>query len=111
MSASAFTFEHFYHGQLLEGGRLQGDYRLLASSPGVKSDHVAEALLEARIPPLEGKGAWALVRGVNIPFLLVQSQPGMRHYIFITVDALRAFGGNLKAMMVLVEPQIKTFDD
>jgi hypothetical protein len=110
VSASAFSFEHFYHGQLFQGGRLQGDYRLLASSSGIKSDHVAQALLEAPIPPLEGKGAWALVRGVNIPFLLVQSQPGMRHYIFITVDALRALGGNLKAMLAMVEPQIRTFE-
>lgn len=110
MSVSAFSLEHFYHGQILQGGRLQGDYRLLASSSGVKSDHVAEALHEARIPPLEGSGAWALVRGVNIPFMLVQSQPGMRHYTFITVDALRALGGNLKVMRALVEPEIRTFE-
>lgn len=110
MSVSAFTLEHFYHGQLAHGGVLQGDLRLLAASSGVKSDHVAEALMEAHIPPLEGTGAWALVRGVNIPFLLVQSQPGIRHYIFITGDALRALGGNLKAMLTLVEPQIQTFE-
>jgi hypothetical protein len=109
VSAATFSFEHFYHGQLLQGSTLQGEARLLASSPGIRSEHVAEALSAASIPPDEGFGAWALVRGRSIPFLLVQSQPGVRHYILITVEALRALGGNLKALLTLVEPQIKTF--
>ncbi|HLU11724.1 MAG TPA: hypothetical protein VK003_18765, partial [Oceanobacillus sp.] len=110
MSAVAFLFEHFYHGQLLQGGTLQGEPRLLALSPGVRNEQVAAALQEAPIPPQSGMGAWALVRGKTIPFLLVQSQPGMRHYILVTVDALRALGGNHKALLDLVEPEIKKFE-
>jgi hypothetical protein len=110
VSVPAFSFEHFYHGQLLQGGVLQGEPRLLALSAGVRNEHVAEALQEAHIPPQPGEGAWALVRGKNIPFLLVQSQPGLRHYVLITVDALRALGGNLKAMLALAEPQSRTFE-
>jgi hypothetical protein len=110
VSAVAFLFEHFYHGQLLQGGTLQGDARLLALSPGVRNEQVAAALIEAPIPSQPGMGAWALVRGKTIPFLLVQSQPGMRHYIVVPVDTLRALGGNLKALLELVEPEIKKFD-
>lgn len=109
MSAATFSFEHFYYGQLLQGSSLQGESRLLAASPGIRPEHVTEALAVASIPPLEGIGAWALVRGDTIPFLLVQSQPGIRHYILITVDALRALGGNLKKLLVLAEPKIRTF--
>lgn len=109
MAASTFSFEHFYYGQLLQGSALQGDSRLLAASSGIRPEQVAEAVQQATIPPQDGMGTWALVRGRSIPFLLVQSQPGIRHYILITVEELRALGGNLKVLTVLAEPQIKTF--
>ncbi len=117
LSPATYALEHFYYGQLFYQGKPQGELQLLASSPGVTPDHVAEALQEARIPPMPGvpSNTWALVRGRTIPFLMVQAQVGsrgqaMRHIILIPVDVLRSFGGNLQALSKLIDPQMPIYE-
>ena len=117
LSQTTYALEHFYYGQLFYQGKPQGDLRLLASSLGVKTSHVEEAAQEASIPPMSGvpTGSWALVRGQSIPFLLVQAQIGsrgqaMRHIVLVPVDVLRLLGGNLKALVKLVEGQMPVYE-
>ena len=117
LSPTTYVLEHFYYGQLFYQGKPQGELQLLASSPGVTTAHVAEALQEASIPPMSGASAtsWALVRGQSIPFLLVQAQLGsrgqaMRHIVLLPVEILRALGGNLKALGQLIEPQMPVYE-
>lgn len=118
MSATSYVLEHFYYGQFVRDDQPYGDLRLLAASPGIKSEQVAEAVRLALLPPLPGaaRGAWALVRGRQaVPFVLVQSQLGaagqsMLHFIIAQPDMLRAVGGNLRALMRLVEDQLPTYD-
>ncbi|MCK6579699.1 MAG: hypothetical protein L6Q98_16520 [Anaerolineae bacterium] len=109
--------EHFYYGQLFYQGRPQGELQLLASSPGVSSEQVEEALNASRIPPMPGvpNGSWALVRGKSLPFLLAQAQIGskgqsMRHVILMSPEGLRGLGGNLTALSRLVEGQMPTYE-
>ena len=52
LSSAGYALEHFYYGQLFYQGKPHGELRLLASSPGVKTEHAAEAINEARLPPL-----------------------------------------------------------
>ncbi|MEP7291018.1 MAG: hypothetical protein ABI835_04510 [Chloroflexota bacterium] len=117
LSQTTYALEHFYYGQLFYQGKPQGDLRLLASSLNVKTSHVEEATQEASIPPMSGvaNGSWALVRGRSIPFVLVQAQIGirgqaMRHIVLVPVDVLRLLGGNLKALMKLVETQMPVYE-
>ena len=117
LSQATYALEHFYYGQLFYQGKPQGELRLLASSPGVKPEHVTEAMQEARVPPMPGAstGSWALVRGQTIPFLMVQAQIGsrgqaMRHIVLVPVDVLRSLGGNLKALTKLVEVQMPVYE-
>lgn len=107
MSSVNYALEHFYYGQL--AGR--SDLQLLASSPGVHPDQIAEAIKLALIPPLAGtpNGSWSLVRGKNaLTFVLAQSQINANgqttlHYIITPPDVLRSVGGNLKMLLPLVE--------
>jgi len=107
-----YVLEHFYYGQL----NAQGELRLLAASPGVKTGHVSEAMHEARLPQLNGtpKGALALVRGKTIPFILVQAMPtsssqALRHFVLLPVDVMRSLGGNLSALLTLVHDEAPPF--
>lgn len=109
--------EHFYYGQLVAGGRLSGEARLLASSPGVRAEQVVEALQVARLPAPDEPpvGAFALLRGAPTPFFIVQSarptgESASRHVVIIPPDALRALGGNLKALMSFVQPIMPLFE-
>ena len=72
-SQTTYALEHFYYGQIFYQGKAQGDLRLLASSQGIKTAHVEEANQNANIPAMSSTptGSWALVRGENVPFLLV----------------------------------------
>ena len=117
LSPASHALEHFYYGQLFYQGKPQGELQLLASSPGVTPDHVAEALQEARIPPMPGASAtaWGLLRTPTIPFLMVQSQVGsrrqaMRHIILLPAEVLRSLGGNLQALSQLIEPEMPIFE-
>lgn len=116
LSQSTYPLEHFYYGQLFYQGKPQGELRLLASSPGVKNAHVEEATQQANIPAMSGSptGSWALVRGDLTPFLLVQSQLGgngqaMRHIVLMPVEVLRSLGGNLSALLKLIETQMPAY--
>ena len=117
LSPASHALEHFYYGQLFYQGKPQGELQLLASSPGVTSEHVAEALQEARIPPMSGASltAWGLLRTPTIPFVMVQSQVGsrrqaMRHIILLPAEVLRSLGGNLQALRQLIEPEMPIFE-
>lgn len=119
MAAANYELEHFYYGQLVQEGKPDGELRLLASSSGVKSEHVAEAVKQALLPPLLGapRGAWALVRGKqHVPFVLVQSALGeagqsILHYVIAPPEMLRAMGGNLMALMRVVEDQLPVYTE
>lgn len=117
LTQANYALEHFYYGQLFYQGKPQGELRLLASSPGVRQEHVSEAMQEARVPPMPNvsTGSWALVRGKSIPFLMAQAQIGsrgqaMRHVILIPIDVLRSLGGNLNVLTKLVEAQMPVFE-
>ncbi len=117
MTAEKYVLEHFYYGQFARNGKPEGDLRVLATSPGLKMDEAAEIARGALLPPLKGTpdGAWAVVRGKKAPFLLIQSQAGtagqaMTHYVLMPSEALRTLGGNLDALMTLVEQQMPTYD-
>lgn len=112
-----FVIEHFYYGQLVTGGRLGGDPRLLASSPGVRPDQVVEALQAARLPaPPDGSGsAFGLMHGSSTPFFLVQAAKtagphAVRHVLIVPPDALRALAGNLKPLTAFVQPLMPLFE-
>lgn len=117
MSQATYALEHFYYGQLFYQGKPQGDLRLLASSPGVKTEHVNEATQDGSTPPVPGNptGSWALLRGQTISFMLIQAQVGnhgqaMRHIVLVPTDVLRSLGGNLKALSKLMEMQMPAYE-
>ncbi len=117
LSQATYALEHFYYGQLFYQGKPQGDLRLLASSPGVKTEHVAEAAQDASIPPVPGNptGSWALLRGQSASFMLIQAQVGnhgqaARHIVLVPTDVLRSLGGNLKALSKLLETQMPVYE-
>lgn len=116
MSSVNYALEHFYYGQLAD--KPQGELQLLAASPGVQPDQIAEVIKQALIPPSveSPTGSWALIRGKkSFPFVLAQSQlsptgqPTL-HYILLNPDVLRAVGGNLRSLMGLVENPMPSFD-
>ncbi len=112
-AATFFTLEHFYFGQREPGGERQ----LLAASPDVLKEHIAEAVRYASIPPLPGvpTGSWSLVRGKKeLAFVLVQAQQRddervLEHYVLFPADTLRTLAGNLQALVKLVESQMPDF--
>jgi hypothetical protein len=118
LAVANYVLEHFYYGQFVRDGKPEGELRLLASSAGVQPEQVAEAVQQALVPPLVGSpnGSWALVRGKKIiPFIMVQSQLGsagqsVLHFVLMPVDVLRAMGGNLKAMMSLVQTDMPAYE-
>lgn len=117
MTAAGYELEHFYYGQFVREGKPDGDLRLLATSPGLTQDWVQEALATATIPPQASSpvGSWALVRGKTIPFVMVQSQlteqgAAMLHFILIPVEVQRGLGGNIRALMSLLQPKMPIFD-
>lgn len=117
VTSTKFLLEHFYYGQLVHHGKPAGDPRLLAKSGGITDEHVAVATKQAALPPLVGipQGAWAVVRGKQIPFLMIQSAQGsagewMRHYIVMPGEVLRTMGGNLKALLALVDNPMPVYE-
>ncbi|MEO8607272.1 MAG: hypothetical protein ABI690_05290 [Chloroflexota bacterium] len=118
MSAVNYALEHFYYGQLVKNGSPESELQLLAKSPGVRGDEIAEAINVALLPPLAGSpaGSWALVRGRKaVAFAVVQSSLGlagqsMLHYVLTPPDVLRAMGGNLKALTRLVQDDMPVFE-
>ena len=118
MAAVNYALEHFYYGQLAKDGKVEGDLQLLAQSRGVGADQIAEAIKAALLPPLAGSptGSWALVRGRNaISFAVVQSSVGaaggsILHYVLTPPDVLRATGGDLKALMRLLQDEMPVFE-
>ncbi len=118
LAVANYVLEHFYYGQFVRDGKPEGELRLLAQSSGVQAEQVAEAVQQALVPPLveSPTGSWALVRGKKtIPFIIVQSQLGaagqsVLHFVLMPVDVLRAMGGNLKAMMSLVQTDMPAYD-
>jgi hypothetical protein len=117
VSTPILTLEHFYYGQLVAGGRLSGEPRLLASSPGVRAEQVVEALQVARVPApaVPAVGAFALVRGAATPFFIVQAaqtagDQAARHVLIVPPDVLRALSGNLKALTSFVQPIMPLFE-
>lgn len=116
-TSELFNLEHFYFGQVVRGGKPEGELRVLAATPGIKDETAAEVANQALIPPFKGvpDGSWALVRGKKVPFIMAQSQLGeagqsIIHFMLMPPEVLRALGGNLDAMMKLVEPQMPVFD-
>ena len=112
-----FSVEHFYYGQLVTGGRLIGDPRLLAASPGVRPEQVVEAMQTARLPapPGDAASAFGLMHGSSTPFFLVQAaatagQHAARHVLIVSPDALRALAGNLRTLMQFVQPVMPLFE-
>jgi hypothetical protein len=117
VAATTYALEHFYYGKLVRDGKPEGEMRVLAKSPRVSDDQAAECVKIALLPPLTGvqQGAWAMVRGKSVPFMMVQSGvnkagQAMLHYVLIPGDVARALGGNLKALMTLVDAELPTFD-
>jgi hypothetical protein len=117
LASAGYALEHFYYGQLFYQGRPHGELRLLASSPGVKTEHANEAMTEARLPPMLNvlNGSWALLRGKTIPFMLAQAQIGdsgqaMRHVILVPVDVLRTLGGNLRVLSRLIDTKMPLYE-
>ncbi len=117
MTSESYPLEHFYYGQFARDGKPEGDLRVLTTSPGIKVEDAVEIAKQALLPPLKAapEGAWALVRGKDVPFIMVQAQFGsagqsMLHYILLPSEALRALGGNLDALLTLIEPRMPTFD-
>lgn len=119
MTAAKFLLEHFYFGQLVQGGRPTGQAQLLAASPGVNAKMAEYAVSRVNLPPLimSPRGSWALVRGKSrhIPFLMVQSQQGnagqqIEHYIIMPPDVLKSYNGNLSALKSLLQETLPTYE-
>jgi hypothetical protein len=114
MASVRFSLEHFYYGQLVHGGKPEGDPRLLAKSAGITDETVMAAIEQVNLPPLPN-GSWAVIRGKFIPALMVQSQRGragqtVSHYIVMPPEVLRAMSGNLRAMQVLIESELPVYE-
>lgn len=117
LSSAGYALEHFYYGQLFYQGKPHGELRLLASSPGVKTEHATEAMTEARLPPMLNvhNGSWALLRGKTIPFMIAQAQiaqngQAMRHVILVPVEVLRTLGGNLRVLSKLIDAKMPNYE-
>jgi hypothetical protein len=117
VAATKYVLEHFYYGQLVHHSAPQGEARVLARSAGVSDDVVNAYLKHALLSPLEGvpEGSWAIPRMRQAPSLMVQAQVGkfgqvMRHYVVMPAEVLRAMGGNLSAIRVLVESEMPVFE-
>ncbi len=117
MAATGFAVEHFYHGQLMMGGRLAGEARQLSASRGITPAMAASAVNDAPLPALPDNqvGSLALVRGKVSPFIFVQSvdrggQYPFRHYLLVSPDSLRALSGNLRGVLALAQTQFPTYE-
>lgn len=109
--------DHFYFGQMARSGRPYGEARLLAYSAGVKPDDALALVEQAALPPLDGvrEGAWGLLRGRTFPFLLAQAGRGaagqeMLHVVLMPSEVLRGLGGNLDALMQLIDVPLPSYD-
>lgn len=113
---ASFRLEHFYFGQLVEDGKTTRDARVLAASPGVKAEHVAECTQTALASPMpqHPRGTWAILRAKFVPYLFVQTQVGgagqvVAHFILMSADVVRAYSGNLRLLMTLLNDQPPTY--
>lgn len=98
-------------------GKPEGEPRLLAHSAGIKQELADELAAQNPLPPLDGvpDGAWAIVRGKSVPFIMLQAQRGaggqsMLHCVVVQSDVLRALGGNLDVLRGWVEKEMPTYD-
>ncbi|HLV37626.1 MAG TPA: hypothetical protein VKY59_21080, partial [Spirillospora sp.] len=117
MASASYQLEHFYYGPFVRAGQPEGDPRLLAHSAGIKQELAEEIVAQAILPPLDTvpDGAWAIVRGKVVPFVMIQAQRGaagqvMRHYVVMQSDVLRALGGNLDVLRGLIEIDMPVYD-
>ena len=110
VTSAKYLLEHFYYGQVLGDNGPKGDLQLLAKSAGLNDQMVKHAVERVNVPPLirSENGAWALARGRSrqMPFIMAQAQQGddgevVEHYIVLQTDALKAVGGNLRALRQL----------
>jgi hypothetical protein len=117
VAAASYQLEHFYYGQFVRQGTAEGEPRLLAHSAGIRQELAGELAAQNPLPPLDGvpDGAWAIVRGKSVPFIMIQAQRGaggqiMHHYVVVQSDVLRALGGNLDALRGWVEAEMPVYD-
>src|SRR5690606_14900856 len=117
VASASYQLEHFYYGPFVRAGQPEGDPRLLAHSAGIKQELAEEIVAQAILPPLDTvpDGAWAIVRGKVVPFVMIQAQRGaagqvMRHYVVMQSDVLRALGGNLDVLRGLIEIDMPVYD-
>jgi hypothetical protein len=115
-SSAAHTLQHFYFGQLVHNNKPAGDGRVLAASPGVGELSTLAVERFRPVAPPAGSSSWALVRGRSrdLPFLLVQTAQDdsgayTAHYILVAADTLKSIGGNLDALLPLLEDTLPTF--
>lgn len=119
MSSAKYLLEHFYYGQPVRDVQPAGEPELLAASPGVTEALAAQCVERVLLPPVSsGRGAWALVRGRSreVPFILTQSQQDtndvvMHHHIIATPDVLKAVGGNLHTLKMVVEAALPVYEN
>lgn len=117
MASASYQLEHFYYGPFVRDNQPDGEARLLAYSGGMKHELAEELASQGTLPPLDGvpDGAWAIVRGKGVPFLMIQAQRGaagqlMRHYVVMQSDVLRSLGGNLDVLKACVETEMPVYD-
>lgn len=118
MSTTTFSLEHFYYSQPNPSapsgsGTKPVTARVIAISEGVTREIAAAAIERVSLPAMpQHYGTWGLVRGNRqLPFVMVQAQPAgderiISHYILIPMDVLRSMGGNLHALMTLLEDDV-----
>jgi hypothetical protein len=118
VSTANFLLEHFYYGQQVRGGKIQGEPMILARSAGISEDLAMQIMKRVTLPPLihSENAAWALVKGRhrNFPFLLVQAQIGEAsqvtlHYIVAPSNVLKSFGGNINTLKEVVQDKLPDF--
>jgi hypothetical protein len=116
-TSSSYLLEHFYYGHLVKDGRPTEGLQLIGQSNGVRSEHIAECIQVAMMPPFRGapEGTWAVLRGAQSPYVMVQSQLGtagqfVAHFILLPSEVVRAYGGNLKALMRLLHKEAPRFE-
>ncbi|MFO7321648.1 MAG: hypothetical protein DIU68_007955 [Chloroflexota bacterium] len=117
MAAAGYLLEHFYYGQSVELGAPQKALKLLALSPGLQPGDLPDIVRAAPMPPMPSVplGAWGVVRVRPTHFVFVQSQlnragAAVMHYVILPADLLRGLGGNLRAIMHLLQTEMPVFD-
>ncbi len=114
-SEAIFSLQHFYYGPVVRDTKADDKQRLLGASAGVSQEQIVAALKETRIPASRDPEfmSWAIVQGSKSPFIFVQAAlvngVVQRHIILLPSEILRAYGGNLRDLSKLLEPNMRTF--